>query len=488
MKKMLIITAALIAIAANATAQIDTLWVGDRVPNYYYWDTNWWDHYYLNYTPLNPNDSLGHNHISFGCAGGMGAWESSCKVERARYFYTDTAMRIIGVAAMIYITDNAPATDLNYNEYFRLYEVGIEGMEDSMVFITEASWNNNPVSHYMQAEALWCPHIFVDTITCEVTTLYYEDVSFYPVYEAYFDSAVWVTDSFYLSGTKNNAFNDWEYHTGGLFNEGYTIKVPNRPCAYIRGPGAGQPETDSLEIWLKPQNHRYKAHYIGHPYNVEFEDTLWHFYKIKSFSAIFPIFDTCPRCEPPVLPPDSCPVPQGLRASVSQYVAGDATLMWNNNSNAVSWEVAICPEGCLPDEGNILASATTFIGIEGLDTAQWYTAWARSVCDSGRISEWSDSTRFYTPGSNQQGNEDITTVTDRYTSIYPNPASNTVNILSSFRLKSVEIFDLNGKLLVDRKIGNSIKTTLHIADLDAGTYMVRINTENGTTYKKLIVK
>jgi len=48
--------------------------------------------------------------------------------------------------------------------------------------------------------------------------------------------------------------------------------------------------------------------------------------------------------------------------------------------------------------------------------------WVRSVCNSSRISEWSDSTRFF------------------------------------------------------------------IADLDAGTYMVRINTENGTTYKKLIVK
>ena len=99
MKKMLIITAALIAIAANATAQIDTLWVGDRVPNYYYWDTNWWDYYYLNYTPLNPNDSLGHNHISFGCAGGMGAWERS-SVFRFHLFYAGFVL--VGNIVVVY--------------------------------------------------------------------------------------------------------------------------------------------------------------------------------------------------------------------------------------------------------------------------------------------------------------------------------------------------------------------------------------------------
>jgi len=34
----------------------------------------------------------------------------------------------------------------------------------------------------------------------------------------------------------------------------------------------------------------------------------------------------------------------------------------------------------------------------------------------------------------------------------------------------------------------SDSTRFFIADLNAGTYMVRIITENGTTYKKLIVK
>ena len=493
----IIIGALFFCINANSQTQVDTLWVGDRVPNYYYWDTNWWDYYYLNYHAIRDSSMFGGDtHINFGYSFRLG---NSTQPELARYFNIDKGeLRIIGAAAVIRTTDNMEPQDLKLPEYFRLYDVGLEGMEDSMVFRAEARWDTMPMRHYMQVESVlhnchyWdaeaqVMHEWVDT---------YRDV--YPVYEAYFDSAITVTDSFYVSGTQYNKF-DTIRMTIDMFGDTNYHRVHNSPQIQYTATGTNYEEYVGNAVYPKPPLIKIMSHqsYITYilaepngynPYEIVFRDSLWHPIVEISFIHIFPIFDTSYGYEPPVLPPDSCPVPQGLRASVSQYVAGDATLMWDNNSNAVSWEVAICPEGCLPDEGNILASATTFVNIEGLDTAQWYTAWTRSVCDSGRISEWSDSTRFYIPGSNQQGNEEITTVTDRYTSIYPNPASNTVNILSSFRLKSVEIFDLNGKLLVDRKIGNSIKTTLHIADLDAGTYMVRINTENGTTYKKLIVK
>ena len=47
---------------------------------------------------------------------------------------------------------------------------------------------------------------------------------------------------------------------------------------------------------------------------------------------------------------------------------------------------------------------------------------------------------------------------------------------------------MNRQLMAKRNVANSITTTLSVSDLDAGTYMIRINTSNGTTYKKLIVK
>ena len=47
MKKALMILA-LLATGMCARAQVDTLFLGDREPTYYYWDTNWWDYPALN--------------------------------------------------------------------------------------------------------------------------------------------------------------------------------------------------------------------------------------------------------------------------------------------------------------------------------------------------------------------------------------------------------------------------------------------------------
>ena len=83
MKKALFIFA-LLSAGFCTNAQMDTLFLGDRDPKYYYWDTNWWDHYALNYTDKNYT------------------WYSEtmffyrCKPEYARYCYIDTSLRVIG--------------------------------------------------------------------------------------------------------------------------------------------------------------------------------------------------------------------------------------------------------------------------------------------------------------------------------------------------------------------------------------------------------
>lgn len=69
----------------------------------------------------------------------------------------------------------------------------------------------------------------------------------------------------------------------------------------------------------------------------------------------------------------------------------------------------------------------------------------------------------------------------------PNPASSQVTVLSSFRLLTVELFSLNGQLITRKGVHNSITTTLPLGTTPKGTYLMRIKTSNGTTYKKLIV-
>ena len=79
--------------AMHAWAQLDTLECGMREPTFYYWDTNWFDHYALNYTQNNPRIWWNTGGMTIG----------SCQPEYARYCYTDSALSIIGVAGCVLI-------------------------------------------------------------------------------------------------------------------------------------------------------------------------------------------------------------------------------------------------------------------------------------------------------------------------------------------------------------------------------------------------
>ena len=147
--------------------------------------------------------------------------------------------------------------------------------------------------------------------------------------------------------------------------------------------------------------------------------------------------------------------------------------------------MSVCPDSCGPEEGDITTWHSNIATISHLDSAQWYTAWVRSVCvfgDSTYYSEWSQSLLF-----NSNNDVRIETVVDSYTYLMPNPASETVSVISSFRIGDVEVYTLDGRSVMKQKV-DAISTTLDISTLAAGTYVVRITTNNGTTTKKLVVK
>ncbi len=94
MKKLILIL--LLACSWQAVAQVPTLYIvnGDRVPNYYYWDSNWADIYWNS-----PQYNL-ISHATFDIV--------TYKQVRARYFYTDTALKVIGMAAIFEIDTDGP--------------------------------------------------------------------------------------------------------------------------------------------------------------------------------------------------------------------------------------------------------------------------------------------------------------------------------------------------------------------------------------------
>ena len=70
-------------------------------------------------------------------------------------------------------------------------------------------------------------------------------------------------------------------------------------------------------------------------------------------------------------------------------------------------------------------------------------------------------------------------------SIYPNPVVNTLNIASETNIESVEIYSLTGTLLQQTK-GNV--STVDVSSLNAGSYIVKIQTARGISSKMIIKK
>ena len=128
-----------------------------------------------------------------------------------------------------------------------------------------------------------------------------------------------------------------------------------------------------------------------------------------------------------------------------------------------------------------------YANLTNLDTAQWYVARVRAICNSDNRSQWSDSCRFYLPNYHTEpiGINKPQNLLETYTLLLPNPATNTVTLFSSFHIKKIELFSLNGRQLISMN-ADSLSASLNIADYPAGIYIVRITTASGIVFKRLV--
>lgn len=70
-------------------------------------------------------------------------------------------------------------------------------------------------------------------------------------------------------------------------------------------------------------------------------------------------------------------------------------------------------------------------------------------------------------------------------SIYPNPTADYINVKSTSKVISVNVVDLSGKSVVSKKSADS---QIDVRNLTKGTYIITVETDNGTETKKFIKK
>jgi Secretion system C-terminal sorting domain len=74
---------------------------------------------------------------------------------------------------------------------------------------------------------------------------------------------------------------------------------------------------------------------------------------------------------------------------------------------------------------------------------------------------------------------------DALVKVYPNPAANVVSITADSAIQSIQLFDVQGRLLEALTV-NDVAATLDIASRAKGIYFIKIATEKGATVEKLI--
>ena len=466
------------SISTKAPQELDTLFIGVeyRDPRYMY-GLNWFDEYVF-------DEKNSGTRISGGAS-------PRYPVRLARYYYTDTALPIIGIAVVadIELVGLEGAINGEYSiwdiyvdttmanrvpEYVQLFEA----TDTSFEKIAELRWDfpeNKPVKKME----------IIDFIRGSGDPIYYY---YPPVYEVYFDQPKIVNDSFYVGWTSFNNVSEYSndnvqgYDTWGKLLHPTTMyygqarAMYNDTSDYMSLPGYYRMKYDRNE---GPGNY-----YSGMYHDANSVDTIiWYYtYCDACFQPmIFPILDTTGyylRFQ------DTC-------ADVSNFnlVSMDmtsATFSWDNNtSEHVGWQIAYGEEGTAVDNCTIVNTSSTVYCLSDLDSAKWYVAYVRAQCDTNDYSNWSDSIRFYITGDTTQVSI-RNTVLEEYTQLIPNPASDIVSIFSSFSIRKVEVYSLKGEKVKEEEVkAASIK--MDISDLPKGTYLVKVYTLKGIATKKLII-
>lgn len=127
-------------------------------------------------------------------------------------------------------------------------------------------------------------------------------------------------------------------------------------------------------------------------------------------------------------------------------------------------------------------------------TADWQRAWMDTTINFIAKNLYENVLKCGASGifSNQVDSTDCpaTGITQELASIinvYPNPANEFVNIKSVKEIISIEIYDLQGKLIYNKHV-NALSSNINIQEFIKNIYFIKINTVNSVYQEKLIIK
>jgi Secretion system C-terminal sorting domain len=69
--------------------------------------------------------------------------------------------------------------------------------------------------------------------------------------------------------------------------------------------------------------------------------------------------------------------------------------------------------------------------------------------------------------------------------IYPNPVINTLSIEAKVTILKIELIDINGRVILSQSVNNNA-TNVNLESISSGVYLLKANTNEGTSTQKII--
>ena len=381
-------------------------------------------------------------------------------LQYAERYYSATPLKILGVAASVKaynLETNQWVTSLEDDDWFFVYSK--EG--GNMIERARVKWFSSTKKRTLRLERK------EGGFCCNSTV---SKVTHFPIYEFYFDSAIYVKDTFYLASSfYNDTMRDDE---NGMLNYSKYETDINR-VSFV--------DSDSLVcdggIPCKPMIVSKLATVNNHGvWGADNENS-------HSMFIMYPII----QVDTTAFPPDYC-VDELSNFQAAATAAGCMTASWDGFPNYSEVQVVHGPITVAQTDWDtaVVVGANVFTVCD-IDTAEvaLYGFKARAVCGlSGDTTEWVPLQWV----STKAAIDDVELAdADGHTRLVPNPAQGSVSVRSQHSLLHLDIYNARGILVYSERITGH-DYTVSLEGLPAGLYMASITTTRGTTVRRLLVR